>query len=155
MFYYDTDTDTEEIAIHTLFLQLGITLPEELISEGLTQGALERSIKLFSVEEQKKLSAIRQLSRIPVGKNPHQSIRRKEEAFEYFRDLQQATVEKFKVLALDGRGRPIDEKILFIGGKNAIRIDTKVIFAYLLSVEASAFIIGHNHPVIEIGRAHV
>ena len=62
-----------------------------------------------------------------------------------------AYCESFVVLALNRANAVIAWKTVSVGGVSATVVDPKTIFNFLISVNASGFIISHNHPA---GQSH-
>jgi DNA repair protein RadC len=61
-------------------------------------------------------------------------------------DLKHATQEKFVMLALSTKNEVIGAFEVFIGSINASIVHPRELFQRLLLVNASSFVVGHNHP---------
>jgi DNA repair protein RadC len=59
-------------------------------------------------------------------------------------------IEQFYVMALSRSNKIIKIKMMSSGGTAGTVVDTKVIFKWLLSVNAQCFIVAHNHPSNQI-----
>lgn len=74
-------------------------------------------------------------------------LRKTSEAAEYLRArLQGLSEEHFRVLLLNRRGALLEDALLAVGTVDKARPPIRLIVARILQANASAVIIGHNHP---------
>ena len=74
-------------------------------------------------------------------------IKKTKEAAEYLRSrLQGLTEEHFRVLLLNRRGALLEDNLLTVGSVDKARPSVRLLVSRALSANASAVIIGHNHP---------
>lgn len=66
--------------------------------------------------------------------------------FRHGRKLMPSRVERFVVLALDAKNRPIAEREVARGGRTSCQVDPAEVFRVLISESASGAIFLHNHP---------
>ena len=62
------------------------------------------------------------------------------------RTLMTSRVERFVVLAVDAKNRPIAEREVARGGRTSCQVDPAEVFRVLISESASGAIFLHNHP---------
>lgn len=74
-------------------------------------------------------------------------LKKTKEAAEYLRSrLQGLTEEHFRVLLLNRRGILLEDALITIGSVDKARPSIRLLVSRVLSANASAVIVGHNHP---------
>lgn len=77
------------------------------------------------------------------------SIRYAKDAFEFIRKYWENDIElreSFYIIALNSSNKILAYSKLFTGGINSTIVDVRIIMQFLLQVNATCFIICHNHP---------
>lgn len=80
------------------------------------------------------------------GEQPEEKIEGPEDAINLIKDIFDASVEKFLVIALDTRSKVNAIQIVAVGGLNCAAIHPREVFQIPILTASASIIIAHNHP---------